>query len=144
MGTSSLPAVWVWITNVGVQVSSNSKVQPAIQMSRECMHAKVLNKLTLWPRLPRVLQATSVSYVCHAICTKCQVHVLCCSAQYALRPYLYLLLHTTVAAPAALWFGSESGTLPVLCSTLMSQCCDTNAHLLKSLSMIAEELIYTD
>ena len=45
---------------MGVQVSSNSKVQPAIQMSRECMHAKVLNKLTLWPRLPRVLQAKQV------------------------------------------------------------------------------------
>lgn len=35
------------------------------------------------------------------------------SAQYALRPYLYLLLHTTVAAPAALWFGSEAGKVTV-------------------------------
>lgn len=33
----------------------------------------------------------------------------CCSAQFALRPYLYLLLHTSVAGPAALWFGSGAG-----------------------------------
>ena len=33
----------------------------------------------------------------------------CCSAQFALRPYLYLLLHTAVAGPAALWYGSGAG-----------------------------------
>ena len=35
-----------------------------------------------------------------------------CSAAYALRPYLYLLLHTIVAGPAALWFGSGTGERP--------------------------------
>ena len=36
-----------------------------------------------------------------------------CSAAYALRPYLYLLLHTIVAGPAALWFGSAAGEPPL-------------------------------
>lgn len=35
------------------------------------------------------------------------------SAAYALRPYLYLLLHTAVAGPAALWFGSGVGKIAV-------------------------------
>ena len=33
-----------------------------------------------------------------------------CSATYALRSYLYLLAHTLIAAPAALWLGAGSGT----------------------------------
>ena len=33
-----------------------------------------------------------------------------CSAQYALRSYLYLLLHTVVAAPAAVWLGPGRGS----------------------------------
>ena len=32
-----------------------------------------------------------------------------CSATYALRSYLYLLVHTLIAAPAALWLGAGSG-----------------------------------
>ena len=32
-----------------------------------------------------------------------------CSAAYALRSYLYLLVHTIIAGPAALWLGTGSG-----------------------------------
>ena len=32
-----------------------------------------------------------------------------CSAAYALRSYLYLLVHTVIAGPAALWLGTGSG-----------------------------------
>ena len=45
---------------------------------------------------------------------------LVCSAKYALRPYLYLLLHTTVTGPAALWFGSGAGDDAYGASTTMS------------------------
>ncbi|KAL0044650.1 hypothetical protein WJX82_004234 [Trebouxia sp. C0006] len=55
------------------------------------------------------------------------------SAQYALRPYLYLLLHTTVAAPAALWFGSESGKVAVFHITKAS---------LAFFSAVSEALLY--
>lgn len=55
------------------------------------------------------------------------------SARYALRPYLYLLLHTTVAAPAALWFGSESGKVAVFHITKAS---------LAFFSAVSEALLY--
>ena len=32
-----------------------------------------------------------------------------CSAKYALRPYLYLVLHAAIAAPAAVFFGPGTG-----------------------------------
>lgn len=96
----------------------------------------------LWSALSDIMQQVLITD-CHATCAKCPVCVLCCSARYALRPYLYLLLHTTVAAPAALWFGSESGTLPVLFTTLMSHNTDIYAHLIISWSTTADKLIYT-
>jgi Alg9-like mannosyltransferase family len=40
-----------------------------------------------------------------------------CSSQYALRAYVYLLLHAIVAAPAALLFGAEGGKLLVFYAT---------------------------
>ena len=32
-----------------------------------------------------------------------------CSSAYALRSYLYLLVHTLIAGPAALWLGAGPG-----------------------------------
>ena len=32
-----------------------------------------------------------------------------CSSAYALRSYLYILVHTTIAGPAALWLGAGPG-----------------------------------
>lgn len=48
--------------------------------------------------------------------------VWCCSAQFALRSYLYLLLHATVAAPAAVWFGSGAGGSSIHASLQACMC----------------------
>lgn len=34
------------------------------------------------------------------------------SAKFALRSYLYLLLHAIVAGPASLWYGAGGGKVP--------------------------------
>jgi alpha-1,2-mannosyltransferase len=40
-----------------------------------------------------------------------------CSAQYALRSWLYIILHKVVAAPAAWWFGAAAGKVAVFTAT---------------------------
>ncbi|KAK9814227.1 hypothetical protein WJX72_002581 [[Myrmecia] bisecta] len=55
------------------------------------------------------------------------------SAKFALRPYIYLLLHSVVAAPAASWFGSGTGKLAVFYLTRAA---------LATASAIAETALY--
>lgn len=49
-----------------------------------------------------------------AQCNILTPHCAPCSATYALRSYLYLLVHTLIAGPAALWLGAGAGQFYVV------------------------------